>query len=148
MVGTTLFDIDCPILVKKLLNYSDMSLGLVFSSPFTLISDKLFWIFYPKVVSLRRSHVRLKKIKMCTVKNNFETIVFPLTLKQNKILKQFQQIWALWEAIPLWYDFYENQRRLILFLFFYIHATLLINIWLLRGGPHIWQGNLAGPPGR
>ena len=50
---------------------------------------------------------------MCTVKNNLETIVFPLTLKQNKILKQFQQIWAPWEAILLWYDFYENQRRLI-----------------------------------
>ena len=28
-------------------------------------------------ISLRRSHVRLKKIKMCTVKNNLETIVFP-----------------------------------------------------------------------
>ena len=50
---------------------------------------------------------------MCTVKNNLETIVFPLTLKQNKILKQFQQIWTPWEAILLWYDFYENQRRLI-----------------------------------
>ena len=29
---------------------------------------------------------------MCTVNNNLETIVFPSTLKRNKILQKFQQI--------------------------------------------------------
>ena len=73
---------------------------------------------------------------MYTVKNNLETIVFPLTMKQNKILKQFQQIWTPWEVM---YDFYDNQRRLIFccservnnfFNLMYI-LSLFVNIFLI-----------------
>ena len=38
---------------------------------------------------------------MRTVKNNLETIFFLLTLKLNKTLKKFQQIWTPWKAIHL-----------------------------------------------
>ena len=76
---------------------------------------------------------------MCTVKNNLETIVFPLTLKQNKILKQFQQIWTPWEAILLWYDFYENQRRLI----FCRSERVLINLAPTYCGPKFYLDFLA-----
>ena len=31
---------------------------------------------------------------MCTVNNNLETTVFTLTLKRNKKLQKFQQIWT------------------------------------------------------
>ena len=35
---------------------------------------------------------------MCTVKSNLKTVFFPLTLKQNKILKKIQQILTPWQA--------------------------------------------------
>ena len=58
LVGSTVSEIDWPILEKKLLNSSAISFDLDLSSPLTFNSVKLFVLFSPKVVSFKRSHVR------------------------------------------------------------------------------------------
>ena len=51
---------------------------------------------------------------MCTVKNNLEIIVFPLTLKQNKILKKLTaDLNSMKSHTSVWCNFYENWRKLI-----------------------------------
>ena len=44
-----------------------------------------------------------------------ETVVFPLTLKQNKLFQKFLRIWTPWQVILMWFNFYENRRKLIFY---------------------------------
>ena len=54
---------------------------------------------------------------MCTVNNNLETTVFTLTLKRNKKLQKFQQIWTPWNFFTKiderWF-FWRSERVLFI----------------------------------